>query len=128
MPPFSTGKKEGIVLRRDLAQPAKAFAMSSQPIKIYADRPYGPPVGMTQEAYRHWQSRIEALRLTEDPHEASTSFLRCCEFLQKLANAQMISQAEHQNMRAQLNDIWVMTVERLEQVGSTTPRCSNPSI
>lgn len=116
---FSSRKKPGIVAKRNSAQPAKGFAMSSQPEKMCTDRPYGTPLGMSQDTCNRWQCDLETLRCGEDPHEAANNFLSCCELLRQLADAGTIDHAEHQNLRAQLNDIWMMTVERLEQPGST---------
>lgn len=87
--------------------------------KVFPDRPYGYPPGMSEESYADWHFALDELRSREDAHQAAPCFTKCCEVLQHLVDSEAITPAEYANMRSQLKDLWADSVKRLDQPGST---------
>jgi hypothetical protein len=88
----------------------------------FADRPYGLPERISVKTYKAWTSALEKLRALDDPHAAGRHYRRCCGLLKGLSDTNRIDSAEHRNLRAQLNDAWAESVDRIEQLGSTYVR------
>lgn len=87
--------------------------------KVFSDRPYGYPPGMSDKSYSEWHRALDELRSLEDAHQAALCFRSCCEILQHLLDGGVITSAEHANMRCQLYDLWADSVRRLDQPDST---------
>jgi hypothetical protein len=85
----------------------------------FPDRPYGIPSGIPETAYDRWVKALNDLRTHDDPHAAARLFRRCCRLLKDLQEKTVITEAEHNNLRSQLNDAWAEAVNRIEQPGST---------
>lgn len=93
--------------------------MTSKKKSVFADRPYGHPPGISARSYAKWYEALNDMRTNTDAHAVSQRYLHCCHLLESLADTKHITEAEHHNMRAQLNDVWAEAVVRLEQPGST---------